>query len=182
MVTDYNGDPIQGVIVRAVPIVSSAPAAGAEEGAPPEEGAPAPAPAAAASALFPGVGVSDADGIYRVPFSLPIIDGRVDMQGRLIYNPGWEQEKANLGRAYEPQVRDADFRVYYDASQGLAAFSDGVAKVVVRSVDREGKSGPLPGSPAPGAGARPAAAAPRAAAPAAPATPDDLIKSFGLAP
>jgi hypothetical protein len=166
MVTDYAGDPIQGVIVRAA--LKGAVAA-------PEAGA-APLETASKEISSGGQfdpGISDTQGIYRVRFSLPMVDDKVDVLGRLIYNPSWEQEKATLGRTYEPQLRESEFRLYFDASQGLAAFSDGLSRVIVQPVVGKGEPTVQQGVRAPAA---PQAATPRAA----PASADDLFRSFGF--
>lgn len=174
MVTDYGGNPIQGVIVRAE-LKRAAPTEGqaAPEAEPASESVQAPA-----GAQF-DPGISDARGLYRIRFSLPVIDDVVDVQGRFAYNPNWEQEKATLGRTYEPQMRESEFRLYYDSKRALAAFSDGLQKAIVQPFPpAEGKTG-LPGARAPAvaAPAQPARPAPAAAAPG-----EDLFRGFGFGP
>lgn len=117
IVTDYDDNPIQGVVVRAI----------AEGEAKEESGK-----AFRSSSFDPGV--SDTNGIYRIRFSLPIVNRMVDIRGKFAYNPGWEQEKVNLGKAYEPQVKESPFRLVFDERRGMLIFSEGVRKLVVRSV------------------------------------------------
>src|SRR5438067_106436 len=88
VVTDYKDNPVQGVVARAVVSGESAS----------DEGEARPS-GFATSSFDPGV--SDTNGFYRIRFSLPILGGKVDVRGRLLYNPGWEQERDNLGKAYE---------------------------------------------------------------------------------
>lgn len=115
LVTDYQDTPIQGVVVRVA--ASGGTSAGEASGF--------------ESATF-DPGVSDTNGNYRVKFSVPIVGGTVDLRGRLLYNPGWEQEKANLGKTYEPQLKDSTFRLFYHRKSGLLAFVEGIRKVIVQ--------------------------------------------------
>ncbi|MBI4386017.1 MAG: carboxypeptidase regulatory-like domain-containing protein [Elusimicrobia bacterium] len=116
IVTDYDDNPIQGVVVRAV-------AEGeAREGA-----------KAFQSSAF-DAGVTDSNGVYRIRFSLPVLDRKVDVRGKLVYNPGWEQEKVNLGKAYEPQIKESPFRMIFDERRGLLVFAEGIRKAIVRAV------------------------------------------------
>jgi hypothetical protein len=124
-------------------------------------------------------GVSDTNGFYRIRFSLPILSSKVDIRGRLLYNPGWEQERDNLGKAYEPQTKQSQFRLFYDRKNGRIIFAEGVRKVIVAPVAGKGapKAVPLPGAKAPEE-AKPAA---DSAAPAAgKAGEEDLFKGFGF--
>ena len=167
VITDYKDNPIQGVVVRAV--VSGENAA--------EEGEARPS-GFATSSFDPGV--SDTNGFYRIRFSLPILSKKVDIRGRMLYNPGWEQERDNLGKAYEPQTKQSQFRLYYDRKNGRIIFSEGVRKTVVSAVNSKGapKAPPLPGAEAPKPidKTKPAG---DAGAPAA-AGGDDLFKGFGF--
>jgi len=170
VITDYADNPIQGVVVRAV-------ASGEVQL---EE-------AESRSAVVAGTsfdaGVSDTNGFYRVRFSLPIISGLVDLRGHLLYNPGWEQERDNLGKAYEPQTKQSQFRLYYERSRGRIIFSEGIRKSVVDSVSssRPSKAAALPGTKPEEAPAAPPAAA-AGQTPAAPGakTDEDLFKGFGF--
>ena len=167
VITDYADNPIQGVVVRAV-------ASGETQI---EE-------AESRSAIVAGTsfdaGVSDTNGFYRVRFSLPIIGGKVDVRGHLLYNPGWEQERDNLGKAYEPQAKQSQFRLFYETSGGRIIFGEGIRKSVVASVSSKqpAKVAPLPATKpeeAPGAAAAPA---PQPAA----KSDEDLFKGFGMGP
>ena len=158
VITDYVDSPIQGVVVRAV-------ASGETQLEELEE-------AESRSAVVAGTsfdaGVSDTNGFYRVRFSLPIIGGKVDVRGHLLYNPGWEQERDNLGKAYEPQTKQSQFRLFYERSQGRIIFNEGIRKSVVASVSSR----------------RPAKAESGPAAPAPPGAKadDDIFKGFGFGP
>lgn len=147
-VTDYNENPIEGVVVRAVPEGSGAKRNQASE----TEEAEAETPRVFESSSF-DAGISDSNGLFRIRFSLPLIDRKVDMRGRLIFNPGWEQQKANLGRTYEPQTKETPFRLYYDANSGLLAFGEGIRKSVVQPLgggtDLKARAQALPGASAP---------------------------------
>lgn len=159
VVTDYDDKPIEGVVVRAV-----------AEG---EAKFVSQAQAAFQTSSF-DAGVSDTNGYYRIRFSLPIIKNLVDIQGKLLYNPGWEQELSNLGQAYEPQKKESSFRMYFDMKQGMLVFSEGLQKVVVKSKTGEPKDRALPG-------AKPAASA-AGKQPEAAAEETDLFKGFGFGP
>jgi len=63
-------------------------------------------------------GISDTMGLYKIRFSLPIVGSEVDVRGKLVYNPGWDQAKVNLGKAYEPQIKETPFRLYYNIDSG----------------------------------------------------------------
>ncbi|MBI3550296.1 MAG: carboxypeptidase regulatory-like domain-containing protein [Elusimicrobia bacterium] len=153
IVTDYEDNPIQGVVVRAVAEGESGEQAGA----------------AFQSAYF-DPGVSDTNGTYRIRFSLPIINRNIDIKGKFLYNPGWEQEKVNLGKAYEPQLKQSPFRFLFDEKRGMLIFSEGVRKLVVRSVRSDGPAkNPLPNAKGPPPEEKKAEQ-----------KEDDLFKSFGL--
>jgi hypothetical protein len=164
VVTDYKDNPVQGVVVRAV--------ASGENAS--DEGEARPS-GFATSSFDPGV--SDTNGFYRIRFSLPILSKKVDVRGRLLYNPGWEQERDNLGKAYEPQTKQSQFRLFYDRKNGRIIFAEGVRKVIVAAVAGKGapKSVPLPGAKAPEE-SKPA----ESGAPAAGKGDEDLFKGFGF--
>jgi hypothetical protein len=165
VITDYKDNPVQGVVVRAVVSGESAS----------DEGEARPS-GFATSSFDPGV--SDTNGFYRIRFSLPILSNKVDVRGRLLYNPGWEQERDNLGKAYEPQTKQSQFRLFYDRKNGRIIFAEGVRKTIVAPITGKGapKMAPLPGAKAP-EDAKPAADAQQAA----PAKGDeDLFKGFGF--
>lgn len=163
VITDYQDNPVQGVVVRAV--------ASGENTL--EEGDARPS-GFATSSFDPGV--SDTNGFYRIRFSLPILSKKVDIRGRMLYNPGWEQERDNLGKAYEPQTKQSQFRLFYDRKYGRIIFSEGVRKVVVAPVTSKGaaKSPPLPGAEPPKPVEKPKPAGESAGG------SDDLFKGFGF--
>ena len=140
-ITDYHENPIEGVVVRAVPEGSASEKAGF--------GAEAGKNVRVFESLSFDAGVSDSNGLYRIRFSLPVVDKIVDIRGRLIYNSGWEQQKSNLGRAYEPQTKETPFRLYYNSGTGFLALSEGVRKSIVQPIsDSRAKTAP-PGAQAP---------------------------------
>jgi hypothetical protein len=170
VITDYADNPVQGVVVRAV-------ASGETQL---EESESDNRAEMTAGTAF-DAGVSDTNGFYRVRFSLPIIGKLVDVRGHLLYNPGWEQERDNLGKAYEPQTKQSQFRLYYERGKGRMIFNEGIRKTVVASVssNRAAKAAPLPGTKTEEG---PGAAAPAGPAPAQPGakSDDDMFKGFGF--
>ncbi|MDD5656307.1 MAG: hypothetical protein PHF00_03530 [Elusimicrobia bacterium] len=167
VVTDYTDNPIQGVIVRAV-------ASGESQADDAERSA------GVAGTSF-DAGVSDTNGFYKVRFSLPIIGGLVDVRGRMLYNPGWEQERENLGKAYEPQTKQSQFHFYYERAKGRIIFSEGIRKTVVLPV-ASNRPARAAAPPAVKTAEEPASAGPAAAAtkPADKGSEDDLFKGFGF--
>lgn len=166
VITDYKDNPVQGVVVRAV--------ASGEQATDDTEARPS---GFATSSFDPGV--SDTNGFYRIRFSLPILNGKVDIRGRMLYNPGWEQERDNLGKAYEPQTKQSQFRLFYDRKGGRIIFAEGVRKTIVAPVAGKGapKAVPLPGAKPPEP-EKPAADA--GAAAGAKGGDEDLFKGFGF--
>lgn len=164
VITDYDDNPVQGVVVRAVASGEAQIEAG-------EEGRPG----FGSSSFDPGV--SDTNGFYKIRFSLPIINDIVDVRGRLLYNPSWEQERENLGKAYEPQTKQSQFRLYYERKRGRITFTEGIRKTIVAAVTspRPGKIAPLPGAKP----QAPAAAEKPAEKPADKAG-EDMFKGFGF--
>jgi hypothetical protein len=139
IVTDYYGNPIEGVTVKAV-----------SETVKKEEESVIEETATSVVSLNFTPGVSDSMGVYRIKFSLPVIDNEVDVRGKLIYNPGWEQQKLNLGKTYEPQIKESPFRLYYNLKTGFLAFAEGVRPVIVAPVGEGlGKMKTLPGQKPP---------------------------------
>ena len=116
--------------------------------------------------------------MYKVRFSVPVVDEEVDVRGKLVYNPGWDQQKLNLGKAYEPQMKESNFRLYYNMDNGFLAFAEGVRTVIVQPVGQgEGKMKALPGSTPPGETVKPAEQ------PKAGETPnpeEDIFKAFNF--
>ncbi|OGS32147.1 MAG: hypothetical protein A2218_06945 [Elusimicrobia bacterium RIFOXYA2_FULL_53_38] len=181
IVTDYMGNPIEGVTVKVMPDTGT-PKTG-EAGIEADVFASVEKNANAAISLSFAPGISDTMGLYKIHFSLPIVDSGVDVRGKLVYNPGWEQTKANLGMAYEPQVRETPFRLYYSLNTGILAFVEGIRKIIVQpGGEGKGRLQALPGSSAPKS-IKPAGTVekqPEAAAPAGAAdkTEEDLFKGF----
>ncbi|HAH08102.1 MAG TPA: hypothetical protein DCM05_16520 [Elusimicrobia bacterium] len=157
IVTDYEDNPIQGVVIRAV-----------AEG---EEKFIEKSQAAFQTSSF-DAGVSDSNGVYRIRFSLPIVKNLVDVRGKLLYNPGWEQERDNLGKAYAPQTKESPFRLYFNQKDGQLIFAEGVRKTIVQPI--EGRKAPKPKA----AGAQPAEGAPAQPGEGGGNKEDDLLKSF----
>lgn len=173
IVTDYQGNPIEGVTVKAVPDAGRSRTGEGEGG----ELSGIEENVGASINLSFAPGISDTMGLYKIRFSLPLVDKEVDVKGRLVYNPGWDQARINLGKAYEPQLKDSPFRLYYNLNTGVLAFAEGVRKVIVQPVgEGEGKLRTLPGSAAPQT-VKPGEG-PAAAQPAADKTEEDLFKGF----
>lgn len=168
IVTDYQDNPIQGVVVRAV-------ASGETQI---EEGGGIGGSGYPVSSFDPGV--SDTNGFYRIRFTLPIINNIVDVRGRLLYNPGWEQERETLGKAYEPQLKQSQFRLYYSRKSGRIIFAEGIRKVVVAPVvsPHGGKAAVMPGAkpPKPPAEEEPASFKEKSKG------DEDMFKGFGFGP
>jgi hypothetical protein len=167
VITDFSDNPVQGVVVRAV-------ASGENQ----MEDTEIRSAGLASTSFDPGV--SDTNGFYRVRFSLPIIGGVIDVRGRLMFNPGWEQERENLGKAYEPQMKQSQFRFYYEKKHGRLIFAEGIRKTIVTAVTsgRAGKASPLPGGKA--GEAKGSESAPAAGAKPGDKGDEDIFKGFGL--
>ncbi len=175
-ITDYTGNPIEGITVRALPAAGRL-RTGEGMGETGEFAAVEEVATASVNLSFTP-GISDSMGLYKIRFSLPIVNGKVDVKGKLVYNPGWDQQKLNLGTAYEPQVRESTFRLFYSMSTGFLVFAEGVRKTIVQPVG-DGRVTNLPGSKAP-AVKQPGAAAARqpAGAGGADQAEEDLFKGF----
>ena len=178
IITDYQGNPIEGVTVKIVQ--DSIKAGGAEGGD--SFGAAADENTTAVINFSFSPGITDSMGLYKIHFSVPLSDDEVDLRGKLVYNPGWDQQKINLGKAYEPQIKETPFRLYYNIDTGFLAFAEGIRKMTVEAVgEGKGRMQALPGGRAPQAvqSAQPAAAAVAGTAPAAAGkAEDDLFKGF----
>ena len=175
VITDYQGNPIEGVTVKVLPDVAKSKTGNEGTG---EEFAGMEENANASINLSFAPGISDTMGLFKIHFSLPVVDEEVDVRGKLVYNPGWDQQKLNLGKAYEPQMKESSFRMYYNLDSGFLAFAEGVRKVIVQPIgEGKGRMQNLPGSRAPEP-ARPAAGETAAPAPAAGNAEEDLFKGF----
>jgi len=176
VITDYQGNPIEGVTVKVVPDAGKS-KTGAAEGAG-EDLLAMEENAGASINLSFAPGISDTMGLYKIHFSLPVVDTEVDVRGKLVYNPGWDQQRMNLGKAYEPQMKESPFRMYYNLDSGFLAFAEGIRKIIVQPIgEGKGRMQNLPGSRAP----EPAKPAGDAAAPAGGAAgnaEEDLFKGF----
>ena len=171
MVTDYKDNPIEGVTVRAI--------TGKSKGADPMADFDAIEENANSYInLSFTPGISDTQGLFKIQFSLPVIDEEVDVEGKIVYNPGWQQQKMNLGKTYEPQMKESSFRLYYNLDTGFLAFAEGIRNVIVQPVgEGKGRMKALPGSTAPG-GVKTEPAAGTKPAPASDGAVEDLFEGF----
>jgi len=111
MVVDYSDNPVEGVLVRV--------------GDPGEE-----------NSMFDPT-VTNFNGIYRIRFSIPFDNkGRVDIRNKLVYAPDWEQKRDSLGNSYEPLEKETPFHLFYNRSNKLLAFAEGLRKSFVNPVQR----------------------------------------------
>jgi hypothetical protein len=176
IITDYTGNPIEGVTVRVVSDTGRAKSGENIAAMDAVETITENSNASVNVSFAPGI--SDSMGLYKIHFSLPVLeDSAVDVRGKMLYNPGWDQQKQNLGKAYEPQMKESSFRMYYSLNSGFLAFAEGVRKVIVQPVgEGSGRLQSLPGSRAPapvkpaGEGVKPAGAGDK--------TEEDLFKGF----
>ncbi|MBI4248650.1 MAG: hypothetical protein HY611_04035 [Elusimicrobia bacterium] len=147
-ITDYDDNPIAGVVVEA--LLTEGTAAQGESGGKAEgqETLAKSLPGLTGSTSFDS-SVSDTNGIYRLRFFTPIYEGHVNVKGTLRYNPGWDQERMNLGYSYEPQLKESGFRIFYDQHSGFILFGEGSRKTIVHPVSKTEAAQQLPG------GARP---------------------------
>jgi hypothetical protein len=180
IITDYPGNPIEGVPVKAS--ADQDKQKSAAEGMDSLEMASERNTASAVGLNFMP-GITDSMGVYKIHFSIPITDDLVDISGKLVYNPGWDQQKINLGKAYEPQLKETPFRLYYNMDSGVLAFAEGIRKIIVEPVgEGKGRMSGLPGAKAPGAAPSAAPATPAAAgakpAAAGGAADEDMLKGF----
>jgi len=172
VITDYQGNPIEGVTVKVVP-ESGRPGAGGDGGGGDVFAIEENANSSINLSFAPGI--TDTMGLFKIHFSLPVKDDEVDVRGKLLYNPGWDQQRLNLGKAYEPQMKESSFRLYYNLESGFLAFGEGVRKVIVQPVgEGKGRMQNLPGAQAPAPAVKPADAAPAGGTQAE----DDLFKGF----
>ena len=183
VITDYMGNPIEGVTVKVLPDTGRSKTG--QGGGEADMFAAVEENANAAVNLSFAPGISDTLGLYKIHFSLPVVDSEVDVRGKMVYNPGWDQSRMNLGKAYEPQTKETPFRLYYSLKTGFLAFAEGIRKIIVQPVgEGKGRLQALPGSTAPGTikpaenVASPQAGAAPGAAGAADATEEDLFKGF----
>ncbi|OGS11560.1 MAG: hypothetical protein A2285_08200 [Elusimicrobia bacterium RIFOXYA12_FULL_57_11] len=179
LITDYQGNPVEGVTVKVVS--DSQARRGTDGGDPFAELAGENTSGAINFSFSPGL--TDSMGLYKIHFSVPMTDNIVDMRGKLVYNPGWDQQKINLGKAYEPQIKETPFRLYYNMDSGFLAFAEGVRRMTVEPVgEGRGRMQALPGAKAPmpvqPVGKAPVAGTPGEPAGAAGQAEEDLFKGF----
>jgi hypothetical protein len=167
-ITDYDGRPMEGVIVRAV---LDGPGDLKKGGQVTE----------ALDSEFKGFdpGITDNAGIYQVRFSLPMVDGEIDMRGRIVYSPGWEQQLTNLGQAYRPQAAETPFRFYFNKRSQTMAFDEGLRTAIVTTTKDASVGKPTTMLPPPiptgtADNAKPAKSKQDAG------SADDMFKSFGF--
>jgi len=80
--------------------------------------------------------VTDVNGIYKIRFSVPIVKGLADADGKLIIHPRWESELEIKGSSYQPAIKDAPFRIYYNGNVGgVVALNEG--KLPPKIVDKK---------------------------------------------
>jgi hypothetical protein len=177
IVTDYYGNPIEGVNVKAViDVQNKENPMGEEEVVNPQE-----ENASSFVNLSFTPGISDSQGLYKVKFSLPVVDDVVDVKGKLIYNPGWEQQKINLGKTYEPQMKQSSFRIYYNLKTGFLAFAEGIRAVIVQPVgEGNGKMKSLPGNKPPETTSPQKTEEKKDKVQQQPTNEDDLFKAFNF--
>ncbi len=176
-ITDYQGNPIEGVTVKVLPDAGRSKTGASENVADEFAGAEENANAAINLSFAPGI--TDTQGLYKIHFALPVVDNEVDVRGKLVYNPGWEQQKLNLGKTYEPQQKESPFRLYYNLDTGFLAVAEGIRKIIVQPVgEGRGRMQSLPGAKGP----EPARPAGGTSAPAGDAAAgkaeEDLFKGF----
>jgi flagellar motor protein MotB len=134
-VTDWDGRPAEGVTVRLEWVEAAQPFSARpmdddtllEEALADDGGA-----LSAVENARGGAVLTDARGSYRLPFSLPIERGKVEVKGKIIYSAGWEDGLAKKGRAFEPWIKEAPVELYYYKKMDLLAFSEGPRKSAVR--------------------------------------------------
>ena len=177
IITDYQGNPIEGVTVKVQPDAGKSKTGASENAA--DEFAGAEENASAAINLSFAPGITDTQGLFKIHFALPVVDNEVDVRGKLVYNPGWEQQKLNLGKTYEPQQKESTFRLYYNLNTGFLAVAEGVRKIIVQPVgEGRGRMQSLPGSKGPEPAKPAAGTAAPADAGAAGKAEEDLFKGF----
>ncbi len=153
VVVDYDDTPIQGVVARVMD----------------------------GNRDYPGFdpGVSDADGIYKIRFSLPIKKNMVDIQGSIAYNPPWQQQLEMLGASLEPQTKQTKFRFYFNRKEGLVGMGEDAPKTIVRKSTGENRqTGARGASGNPGSSYQPPPA-PRSTPKPAAKKEEDFFGDFG---
>ncbi|MBI5244842.1 MAG: hypothetical protein HY922_14325 [Elusimicrobia bacterium] len=76
-------------------------------------------------------GETDPNGLFRIKFTLPIVKGRVDARGKLVYNKGWQRAEAEGKTAYQPITTRTGFRLVYERKSGTLLFAEESPRMVV---------------------------------------------------
>ena len=113
VVVDYDDTPLEGIIVRVMDHAKDM------------------------AGFDPAV--SDANGVYKIRFSLPIKKNIVDMKGTIAYNPPWQQQLDILDATLEPQTKASNFRLYYNKKTGIIAIGEDAPKTISRKVTKAEK-------------------------------------------
>lgn len=145
---EWNGTPASGVIVRLSWEGWANPAPGsANDEDRPEPGRPLVPTltideddprAAVLSDAQGGTAVTDKEGRYRVPFSLPLRRGDVEAAGRLYFSPEWGTQFEKMGRAYEPFAEEVPIQLFYYHRDKILAYNEGFHQKAVQL--RQGES------------------------------------------
>lgn len=125
-VLDWDGNPVEGV--RIHPELE-------ERRASSQAGARVRAQGTGSTpyeASYFDAAVSNAAGDYALRFSVPIVDGVVDVRGSFKYNPGWEQRVEAIGGDYKPHIERSPFRLYYSQKFRFLVFAEGPRPIVVQ--------------------------------------------------
>jgi hypothetical protein len=81
--------------------------------------------------------VTDVNGVYKIRFSIPIVKGIADANAKLIIHPKWEAELEIRGISYQPTIKDAPFRIYYNGNAGgVVVVNEGKLppKIIVKKI------------------------------------------------
>ncbi len=76
--------------------------------------------------------VTGESGEYRLRFSVPVIKGKVELKGRLLFNPDWKARLNKYGRSYEPWLPDTNVELYFYKRTGSLAFLEGPRRNIVQ--------------------------------------------------
>lgn len=79
-----------------------------------------------------GTAITEKDGRYRVPFALPLRNGKVEASGRLFFSPDWGTLMDKTGYAYEPFTEEVPFQLFYDHKEQLLAYNQGYHRNAIR--------------------------------------------------
>lgn len=79
-------------------------------------------------------GTTNANGIFKIKFKLPLAGGRVDVRGRLAYNKGWQLAESAGEATYRPNNLRNSFRLVYDRRGRVLIFAEEMPHTVVFGV------------------------------------------------